>query len=34
VTAARFVQVENTLNLLIDLQLAGEIPLFPQPAAE
>ena len=28
VTAARFVQVENTLNLLIDLQLAGEIPLF------
>jgi len=28
VTAARFIQVENTLNLLIDLQLAGEIPLF------
>ena len=28
ITAARFVQVENTLNLLIDLQLAGEIPLF------
>ena len=32
VTAARFVQVENTLNLLIDLQLAGEIPLFEHPA--
>jgi hypothetical protein len=31
VTAARFVQVENTLNLLIDLQLAGEIPLFEHP---
>ncbi len=31
VTAARFVQVENTLNLLIDLQLAGEIPLFEKP---
>lgn len=28
VTAARFAQVENTLNLLINLQLAGEIPLF------
>ena len=32
VTAGRFVQVENTLNLLIDLQLAGEIPLFEEPA--
>lgn len=31
VMAARFVQVENTLNLLIDLQLAGEIPLFAHP---
>jgi hypothetical protein len=28
VTAARFIQVENTLNLLINLQLADEIPLF------
>ncbi len=28
VMAGRFVQVENTLNLLIDLQLASEIPLF------
>jgi hypothetical protein len=34
VTAARFVQVENTLNLLIDLQLAGEIPLFEHPIEE
>jgi hypothetical protein len=34
VTAARFVQVENTLNLLIDLQLAGEIPLFKQGPEE
>ena len=33
VTAARFIQVENTLNLLINLQLAGEIPLF-KPATE
>lgn len=32
ITAARFVQVENTLNLLIDLQLAGEIPLFEKSA--
>ena len=34
VTAARFIQVENTLNLLIDLQLAGEIPLFKHGSAE
>ncbi len=34
ITAARFVQVENTLNLLIDLQLAGEIPLFETPIEE
>ena len=33
ITAARFVQVENTLNLLIDLQLAGEIPLFEKGTA-
>ena len=26
-TAARFIQVENRLNLLLDLQLAGAIPL-------
>ena len=31
ITAGRFVQVENTLNLLIDLQLAGEIPMFEEP---
>lgn len=31
ITAARFIQVERTLNLLIDLQLAGEIPLFEKP---
>jgi hypothetical protein len=35
ITAARFVQVESTLNLLIDLQLADEIPLFEKgPATE
>ena len=34
VTASRFIQVENTLNLLIDLQLAGEIPLFKHGSAE
>ncbi|MEN8007942.1 MAG: hypothetical protein ABFS42_13065 [Candidatus Krumholzibacteriota bacterium] len=34
VAAARFVQVENTLNLLIELQLAGEIPLFEKPIEE
>ena len=34
VTAARFIQVENTLNLLIDLQLAGEIPLFKHGSEE
>ena len=34
ITAARFVQVENTLNLLIDLQLAGEIPLFEKGPAQ
>lgn len=31
VMAGRFVQVENTLNLLIDLQLSSEIPLFEEP---
>jgi len=30
VTAGRFVQVENALNLLIDVQLASEIPLFQE----
>lgn len=34
ITAARFAQVENTLNLLIDLQLAGEIPLFEAAVEE
>lgn len=34
ITAARFTQVEHTLNLLIDLQLAGEIPLFEHSATE
>ena len=34
ITAARFFQVENTLNLLIDLQLAGEIPLFQHAVEE
>ena len=28
ITAARFIQVENQLNLLIDLQLAQELPLL------
>ncbi len=31
VMAGRFVQMENTLNLLIDLQLESEIPLFEEP---
>ena len=28
VTAARFVQVENSLGMIIDLQVASELPLF------
>jgi len=28
ITAARFVQVENALRILIDLQVASELPLF------
>ncbi|MDX2475097.1 MAG: hypothetical protein QNL91_15485 [Candidatus Krumholzibacteria bacterium] len=28
ITAARFVQVENSLNMIIDLQVANELPLF------
>ncbi len=28
ITAARFVQVENSLNMIIDLQVASELPLF------
>ena len=31
VTAARFLQVENQLNLLFDLQLTQEIPLIEKP---
>lgn len=31
VTAARFLQVENQLNLLLDLQIAQEIPLIEKP---
>jgi len=35
VTAARFIQVENAVNMLIDLQIASELPLFtPGPAPE
>lgn len=28
ITAARFLQIENALNMIIDLQLADELPLF------
>lgn len=28
VTAARFMQVENEINLLVDLQIASELPFF------
>ena len=31
IIAARFLQVENQLNLLLDLQLAEEIPLIEKP---
>lgn len=35
VTAARFIQVENAVNMIIDLQIAGELPLFtPGPVSE
>jgi hypothetical protein len=35
VTAARFIQVENAVDMLIDLQVASELPLFtPGPATE
>jgi len=35
VTAARFIQVENAVDMLIDLQIASELPLFtPGPASE
>jgi len=30
-TVARFFQIDNQLNLLIDLQIAAELPLFKQP---
>ncbi len=35
VTAARFIQIENAVNMLVDLQIASELPLFtPGPATE
>ena len=35
VTAARFIQVENAVNMIINLQIASELPLFtPGPATE
>lgn len=35
VVAARFLQVENAVNMLIDLQIASELPLFVEgPATE
>ncbi len=35
VTSARFLQVENAVNMLIDLQIASELPLFTEgPATE
>lgn len=34
ITAARFVQLERALNLLIDVQLTSEIPLFQKSAGE
>ncbi|MEK6699367.1 MAG: hypothetical protein AABZ10_10060 [Nitrospirota bacterium] len=30
-TAARAIQVENYLNRLVDLSIAGEVPLVPRP---
>ncbi len=32
ITAARFLQVENEINLLADLKLSSEAPLFPKGA--
>ncbi len=35
VVAARFIQVENAVNMLVDLQIASELPLFVEgPATE
>ncbi len=35
VTAARFIQVENAVDILVDLQIASELPLFtPSPVSE
>jgi len=35
VIAARFIQVENAVNMLVDLQIASELPLFVEgPATE
>ena len=28
ITAAKFIQVENQINLLIDLQIASDLPLI------
>jgi len=34
ISAARFVQVENALNMIIDLQVAAEIPLFAEGSGQ
>ena len=35
VTAARFIQVENAVDMIVNLQIASELPLFtPGPAIE
>ena len=34
VVAARFVQVDNAMNMIVDLQLASEIPLFSHGTVE
>jgi len=35
VTAARFIQIENAVNMIVDLQIANELPLFtPGPVTE
>ena len=33
VVAARFIQVENAVNMLVDLQIASELPLFVEGQA-
>ena len=32
-TAARFIQVENQLNMLIQMQISSELPLVPKPSS-